>query len=244
MKKIIVLIIGVVSVLSCMKNSGYSTSYDLVAGFSYENLKYKSDSTYYGGVDDIGLTYNYLLFSHKISMEGDFVGGFRLSCLEGLIRENGETSPTDLDMTWRVHSAPLTNSYMVFYNSGNMPDSHLYFYNSANGKCTLKRCFICNTAKVAAEIKTKFERGDKYTLKATGYLEKKVTGSAEIALADYTMVDKNGAPKDSIVSNWTMFDLSALGTVDEVRFEMTCNTKQLSNYFCLDNFMASISLEY
>ena len=93
-------------------------------------------------------------------------------------------------------------------------------------------------------MKEKFERGDKLTLKATGYLDKKETGSAEIALADYTQNDKSGVPKDSIVSVWTTFDLTKLGTVDEVKFEMQSGDKEISKYFCLDDFLATISLEY
>ena len=255
MKKILIYIIALISLTSCLDGVGYSTSYHVLATFEYEasDVKYRADSTYYSSADAYGMGWNYLCFSHKVNMDGDFLGGFRLSQLEGQIKpEKGEDATDDrlesllpLDMTWRVHSAPSKNSYMVFWQGASMPDLHIMFFLPTNisGSCTVKSCFVCNTAKVAAEVKEKFERDDKLTLTATGYLDKKKTGSAEIALADYTQNDKSGSPKDSIVSTWTAFDLSKLGAVDEVRFEMT-GTKSVSHYFCLDDFLASISIEY
>ena len=256
MKKIIVYIIALISLTSCLDGTGYSTTYQVIASFEYEasDVTYRADSTYFSSADALGLGWNYLCFCHEVDQNGDFLGGFRLSQLEGQIKNaDGEDAAADqteqaeqLDMTWRVHNVPYQNSYMVFWQGMSMPDSHVMFFLPSNvsGSCSVKACYVCNTAKVAAEVKEKFERGDKLVLKATGYLEKQETGSAEIALADYTQNDKNGVPKDSIVSVWTTFDLSKLGTVDEVRFEMNSGTKDISKYFCLDDFLASISMEY
>lgn len=255
MKKIIIFLFAMISLTACFDGAGYSTVYQIVASFEYEDsdLTYRPDSTYYSSADALGLAWNYLCFCHKVSQDGDFLGGFRLSQLEGQIKEvkDGDSAAQDpeaapLDMTWRVHNVPHENSYMVFYQGLSILNSHMMFYlpSDYSGSCTMKACYVCNTAKVAAEVKEKFERGDKLTLKATGYLDKKETGSAEIALADYTQNDKNGVPKDSIMSVWTTFDLSKLGTVDEVKFEMNSGSKNISKYFCLDDMLASISLEY
>ena len=252
MKRIIVYIIALVSLVSCLQGSSYSSTYQVIASFDYGNIKFADDSTYYGTPEALGLNWDFLLFSQKIDKDGSFLGGFRLSCLEGQIKENADgTAPQaegealPLDMTWRVNTVPEANNYMVFWDSGDMPESHILFMNPTNGKCTMALCYVCNTAKVAEEIKSKFERGDKLILKATGFLAKSETGSAEIALADYTQNDKNGMPKDSIMSRWTQFDLEKLGMVDEVKFEIIDeNNKVLSKYFCLDNLSASISLEY
>lgn len=251
MKRIIVYIIALVSLVSCLQGSSYSSTYQVIASFDYGNIKFADDSTYYGTPEALGLNWDFLLFSQKIDKDGSFLGGFRLSCLEGQIKEVKEEDQADpeveaspLDMTWRVHNVPHRNNYMVFWHTPSAPESHIAFMNKAHGVCMVKACYVCNTAKVAAEVKEKFERGDKLTLKATGYLDKMVTGSAEIALADYTQNDKNGTPKDSIVSAWTTFDLSKLGSVDEVRFEMLSGNKEISKYFCMDDFLASISVEY
>lgn len=256
MKKIFICIIALISLTSCLDGVGYKSTYQVIASFEYAStdLTYRADSTYYASADAIGLAWNYLGFCHQVNMTGDFLGGFRLSCLKGQIRPETEDSEGEgqvvpvqpLDMTWRVHAAPSNNAYMVYWQGISRPESDIMFFLPTNvsGTCTLKACYVCNTAKVAAEVKEKFERGDKLTLKATGYFDKKETGYAEIALADYTQNDKNGTPKDSIVSVWTTFDLSKLGTVDNVKFEMNSGNKDISKYFCLDDFLATISTEY
>ena len=98
---------------------------------------------------------------------------------------------------------------------------------------------------MAEEVAGKFVRGDKMTLKAIGYKDGKETGVAEIALADFTQNDKTGQPKDSIVSRWTTFDLSKLAAVDKVRFEIEMlGESDVQKYFCLDNLIADIAIEY
>jgi hypothetical protein len=104
-------------------------------------------------------------------------------------------------------------------------------------------CQVTNTVKVAQEIASTFQRGDKLTLVATGYKGGQVTGTAEINLADYTQNDKSGQPKDSIVSTWTSFNLASLQQVDKVSFALV-STKSVQQYFCLDNVVADIYFEY
>lgn len=243
MKKIVFYIIAMASLVSCLNGTSYTSTYKVIASFEYDNVKFRTDSTYFSSHEELGLGWNYLGFCHNVDKDGDFRGGFRLSRLEGLIKEEENTTP--LDLTWRIHSTPGANDYMVFWNSSEAPESHVIFLVPTLGTCKMVSCFVCNTAKVAEELKSEYERGDKLTLRAVGYLNKVETGRAEIALADYTQYDKNGAPKDSIVSRWTQFDLTKLGTVDAVKFEMSdLNKKNISEYFCLDNLLAEISLEY
>ena len=250
MKKILFYIIAAFLSVSCFKNLTYSSTYHLYTTFEYDgsSITWRPDSTYYANYEYVGLGWaNDLVYCHRVDENNDFLGGFRLSALEGLIREDVEGElETDaaLDKTWRVHAPKGKNNYGVFWFGSRVPLSHIQFLTSSYGTCTMKGCYVCNTAKVAEEIKETFERGDKLTLKAIGYLKSQQTGSAEIALADYSLFDKNGAQKDSIFSNWTPFDLSALGSVDEVRFEMTSGNKSVSKYFCLDNLVSVISLEY
>ena len=250
MKKILLFVVAAFMAVSCFKNITYNTMYHLWTTFEYEGegLVWRPDSTYYANSEYVGLGWaNDLVYCHRVSTDGDFQGGFRLSCLEGLIREGVEgelESDATLDKTGRVHGPKTKNNYSVFWFGTSVPNSHVQFLTSMYGTCTMNACYVTNTAKVADEIKNTFERGDKLILKATGYKDSKVTDYAEIALADYTLVDKNGAPKDSIVSNWTKFDLNKLGSVDEVRFEMTSGSKTISKYFCMDDFVCLINLEY
>ena len=132
---------------------------------------------------------------------------------------------------------------MVNYLSAQRPSYDIEFMAPSTGTCIMKVCQVTNTVKVAQEIASKFQRNDKLTLIATGYKDGQMTGSAQIDLADYTQNDKSGQPKDSIVSKWTNFDLSALKSVDKINFALV-STKSVSQYFCLDNVVADIAIEY
>ena len=244
---------------SCL-DSNYSQSYSLIANFEYGNsVKFRADSTYYAeGAYAIG--YNYLAFCHTLDQTTqEFQGGFRLSALEGQIRpakvedeSSEQTTPSEslsgeevvlLGNTWRVYAAPAVNTYMVYHMNAYRPEYDIAFLVPTNGTCLIKSCQVANTAAVAEEIAEKFERGDRLVLKATGYKDGKETKTVEINLADYTQNDKAGQPKDSIVSRWTTLDLSSLQLVDKVKFEME-STKNVQQYFCMDNMEADITLEY
>lgn len=244
---------------SCL-DSNYSQSYSLIANFEYGNsVKFRADSTYYAeGAYAIG--YNYLAFCHTLDQTTqEFQGGFRLSALEGQIRpakvedeSSEQTTPSEslsgeevvlLGNTWRVHAAPAVNTYVVYHMNAYRPEYDIAFLVPTNGTCLIKSCQVANTAAVAEEIAEKFERGDRLVLKATGYKDGKETKTVEINLADYTQNDKTGQPKDSIVSRWTTLDLSSLQLVDKVKFEME-STKNVQQYFCMDNMEADITLEY
>lgn len=244
---------------SCL-DSNYSQSYSLIANFEYGNsVKFRADSTYYAeGAYAIG--YNYFAFCHTLDQTTqEFQGGFRLSALEGQIRpakvedeSSEQTTPSEslsgeevvlLGNTWRVHAAPAVNTYVVYHMNAYRPEYDIAFLVPTNGTCLIKSCQVANTAAVAEEIAEKFERGDRLVLKATGYKDGKETKTVEINLADYTQNDKAGQPKDSIVSRWTTLDLSSLQLVDKVKFEME-STKNVQQYFCMDNMEADITLEY
>ena len=244
---------------SCL-DSNYSQSYSLIANFEYGNsVKFRADSTYYAeGAYAIG--YNYFAFCHTLDQTTqEYQGGFRLSALEGQIRpvkvedeSSEQTTPSEslsgeevvlLGNTWRVHAAPAVNTYMVYHMNAYRPEYDIAFLVPTNGTCLIKSCQVANTAAVAEEIAEKFERGDRLVLKAIGYKDGKETKTVEINLADYTQNDKTGQPKDSIVSRWTTLDLSSLQLVDKVKFEME-STKNVQQYFCMDNMEADITLEY
>ena len=255
--RVIINFIGVavsaLAISSCF-DSTYSESYTLIASFEYgKQVTLRPDSTYFS-TTGYAIGFNYLAFCHNVDPQTrEYKGGFRLSALEGQIKPikedegDGTQAAAEqpaLDMTWRAHSVPGANMYMVYYMSQERPDSDIEFLMPTRGTCVLKSCHVTNTAKVAEEIAAKFERNDKMVLKATGYKDGKQTGTAEIALADYTQNDKSGQPKDSIVSTWTTFDLSRLQAVDIVKFEIeNPSGKNIPKYFCIDNVVADIALD-
>lgn len=216
-------------------------SYTLIADFEYGSaLTLRPDSTYYAE-KGYGIAYNYLAFCHNIDPSTyEFMGGFRVSALP---RVEDQEAAKILDMTWRANADPAKNIYMVNYLSAQRPSYDIEFMAPSTGTCIMKVCQVTNTVKVAQEIASKFQRNDKLTLIATGYKDGQMTGSAQIDLADYTQNDKSGQPKDSIVSKWTNFDLSALKSVDKINFALV-STKSVSQYFCLDNVVADIAIEY
>ena len=77
------------------------------------------------------------------------------------------------------------------------------------------------------------------TLKATGYLNGTKTDSAEIMLAERV------SGRDSIVSKWTTFDLSKLGSVDKVDFELIIpEGKDVPATVCIDEVLTSVTVQY
>ena len=236
---------------SCFDNAN-NEAYTLLANFEYgSELSLRPDSTYYSETG-YAIGFNYLAFCHNVDASTrEFLGGFRVSALQGVYNPDDEKEETEqaqqevkpLDMTWRAHSIPGKNTYLVYNYSSSRPSADIEFLKPTFGSCTMRMCQVTNTTKVAEEIAEKFQRGDKLTLFVTGYKNNQMTGTAEFNLADYTQNDKNGQPKDSIVSKWTNFDLSALQQVDKVNFALV-STVSLPLYFCLDNVVVDIALEY
>ena len=48
----------------------------------------------------------------------------------------------------------------------------------------------------------------------------------------------------SIVSTWTPFELTKLGAVEYVNFEILSTKPDVPAYFCMDNMVVEINLEY
>ena len=153
------------------------------------------------------------------------------------------TSDPALDSTWRVASGRGymgSETYVVHYTnpfSFFLPDYDIQFLNEDYGTCVPSGCYVNNTSPVVKTIKERFHLGDRLTLKAVGYLDGKMASSVEMLLADYS------AQKDSVVTVWTPFELSKLGTVDRIDFELL-STKEIPLYFCMDNMTATVSLSY
>ena len=44
--------------------------------------------------------------------------------------------------------------------------------------------------------------------------------------------------------NWSVLDLSTLGDVDYVNFDVTSTNPDVPGYFCIDGYLANIKVEY
>lgn len=240
MKRLLILFSMAAVVSSCLGGSSFSNSYPVQATFEYSDNIFNADSLYYDTEEaQLGFSWDYLAFYHNVD-NAEFKGGFILSRLA--IPESGITEGLK-NNRYRANIKGVTNKFAVFYQSDDMPQKHLEFLFSSseiNSSCTMSSVFVNNTVEVAEAVKTTFEPGYQLLLKATGYLKDNdaVTGEAEIKLADIT------AEKDSIVSSWTAFDLSKLGSIDYVKFSIETVPAGLDipKAVCMDYLMANISL--
>lgn len=241
MKRFFIFLMALVSLTSCFKEgANVKRKYMLEATFQYTGVRFGSDSTLVNTSDVKGFGYDALNFNHLLDVNKKFVGGFILSCTE--MPASGNTS--GLMNVYRANVPSKFspgNIYTVYYHNslpGAMPEHDVEFAYKENGTCDMLGCYVTNTVEVANFVKMNFKKGDKLSVKATGYLKGAVTGEAEIALAEFT------EKKDSIVSTWTPFELGKLGSVDMIDFEIISSNPDVPQYFCMDNMVATIDIEY
>ena len=207
------------------------------------NEIFGSDSLYVDKDYRIGIGWDYLVFYQKVNESTkEFEGGMMLSHLE--YPKSGVVEGL-ADNKYRVNAKTATkaNTYLVFEETGNMPENDIAFnfVQSANatGSCIMTSCEVNNTVAVAEAVEKNFENGDRLLLRATGYLAGKKTNSAEIMLAEKL------SDKDSIVYTWTTFDLNKLGSIDKIDLELVMpQGKDIPAAVCIDNIIASISAQY
>ena len=243
MKRILLFIASAIMASSCLTDGvGSYSSYTLVSTFEYSEINFFPDSTCFNTTTPDGFGYDVMNFYHlldpgKIRVDG----GFILSCQQMPLSQKTE----GLDNASRCYIADLkaqfNNTYSVFIQNPDeylMPKHDIGFLYKENGTCVAQGCYVTNTVEVADSIKANFKLGDRLTLKAVGYLNGVKTGEADINLADYSAV------KDSIVSTWTSFDLTKLGSFEHVDFEITSTNPNVPTNFCMDNFTTKIELSY
>ncbi|MBR5568925.1 MAG: DUF4465 domain-containing protein [Bacteroidales bacterium] len=246
-RNFIVLITVAFMAASCLGDASYSNKYTADITFDFDASVYKNlfgaDSTYVLEGEDQGFYYDPSLIFGQTHDNDTFLGGFILSYLTG--ESNGLiTKPESVNDRYRVHAATgsvKSTGYVVFYDnpdSEKMPDPHMAFTYRGLGTCTIAGCYVNNTTLVARKVKEHFQDGDKLTLKATGYLNDKETGVSSITLAQYTEA------KDSVMYNWSAFDMSKLGAVDKVMFEVESTNDAVPGYVCIDGVLANIDIKY
>ena len=242
MKRIFLLFIVLALTVSCLDGGVMNTSYPAYATFEYGAASFNSDSLCVNKDQKIGMGWDLLVFHHKLEDNtGKFQGGFIVSKLA--VPESGVTARLS-NNEYRVNAKVnkmYPNSFAVFAQTPDMPDAHLIFAfkpsNGVKGTCSLKSVMVNNTVAVADAVNKTFKDGDVLSLKVTGYLAGKKTDEAEIKLAEFT------AAKDSVVSSWTLLDLSKLGMVDSVRFAiLPPPEKPVPETVCIDDLLGNITI--
>lgn len=252
MKKFLFFIAVAFSVMSCLDGGSFSQSYTADVTFEFsDNIYHNSfkDSLYFipageNGITGEGFVYgNYPLVFAQKQVGGVFQGGFVMSYLKG--EKDGKlTKPAAENDKFRVHAsggAAASKTYAVFYDNPVetvMPKYHIEFGYKDVGTCTPLACYVNNTTLVARKISESFKDGDKLVLKVTGIRHDGSKAEKSITLAEFTEA------KDSVMYNWSVLDLSTLGDVDYVNFDVTSTNPDVPGYFCIDGYLANIKVEY
>ena len=248
MKRIFYFFLAALMLSSCLETeSGQGQKYSLVANFQYSGVAFRSDSTFVNAKDTLGFSFDVLTFYHHLDNSlSQLEGGFLLSCAE--MPKSGNTER--LMKTYRAYVPAADfagNIYTVFRQNpdeSKMPAHDVEFVGYRgdsfieDGTCMMAGCYITNTVEVADYVKANFKKGDKLSVKATGYLFGNKTGEAEFTLAEFT------EKKDSIVSVWTPFELKKLGSVQYVDFEVISTVPGVPTCFCMDSMVADVEIKY
>lgn len=236
MKKFLLLVFSAVVAASCLKNSQYTESYPIVTYFDYEQSVYDNefgaDSTCFGNGG--GFLWADLAFHNKVATDGTFKGGFLLSYLKA--PGFGEKDKDYVINRDRVAGKPfdIDNTYVVFHSGDEMPEHDITFLiDPKYGVCELDHCYINNTEEVYEAAKS-FETGDKLVLTVTGYRNGTMTGS----------VNLNLATPDTTIYNWTKLDLTKLGTIDAVDFDLYTSRGGIPASFCMDELNGTVDITY
>lgn len=246
MRRLIFCIAIALGVVSCLDGGTYSQSYVADITFEFTETVYENDfkdSVYVMTEGDSFLYMMYPLFFYQKHSEGNFHGGFLMSCLEGE-KDGALLKEPASDDVYRVNNsagAGGSKTYAVFYQNpveSMMPQHDIEFGYKSVGTCTPYGCYVNNTTQVAREIREHFTEGDKLVLKAKGTASDGTVSEASIVLAEYT------SAKDTVMCNWTAFDLQNLGNVEYIDFEIESSCEDIPAYFCLDGLMAGIKVEY
>ena len=248
MKKILGIFAAMILAASCFGVGGYEAEYTAIATFSFadtdfEGDAFRPDSLLYDTYYRLGLPWDHLAFYHNVDQfTMEFKGGFLVSRLK--VPSEGTNVSGWHNNQYRANAKSLysaDNKYAVFQQSSSMPEKHFAFQAESTDKtlstCMMKCVYVTNTVAMEQAIRTSFRKGDEVVFRATGYLGGQKTGSAEIKLAEYT------ADKDSVITRWTKLDLTPLGSIEQVAFEIISPTHvYLPTAVCMDDLCADISI--
>lgn len=229
--------------VSCSMDGTYTEQYPYVSSFDYSDKVYEtefgSDSLYFDAEGKEGFPYGDIAFYHKVADDKTFKGGFLLSRLKaaGVGDKDKDYVVNEYRVAGPRFKDNQDNTYAVFVENKDaslMPAKDVKFLASQYGSFDVSHCWVNNTDLVYETAKEVFENGDKLVLTATGYRGGVMTGTASINLA----------LPDTTIYNWTKFDLSALGSVDEINFELSSSRSDFPKAFCLDELSGRVNIQY
>ena len=243
MKKIVIMVMAAVMAVSCFKG-GYTESGMLKINFEFVanyDTMFGPDSLYYLNVPGTRLVIDGFAFSDSVSEDGnEFLGGMMFSYLG-----KPESDVTELASNeFRVNCAApkaFVDTYAVWYENpddSKMPKSDIEFIYKDNGTCIMHSCYVNNTVAMAEAAKAGLQLGQEITFRAIGR-KGGVETVAEIILA------KKTEQKDSIMYSWSKMDLTPLGSIETIDFELDVpEGLDVPRSVCIDEIEASYSMEF
>lgn len=192
-------------------------------------------------------------------------GGFALSrrAWKEASSEDGSADLTTPEEYSVYGENPTTSQNTFFYYrqsyGSNMPEHDIAFAAADIGTCAPASVSVSNAASTVRAIRgdnvdmNTFNLQGNITLTAIGYLDGEETGRADFLLAGkgkgkITEVNPQG---DSLVTSWKKFELTDLGSIDYIDFEISLSNAADESLFyngykdvCLDNFSADINISY
>lgn len=243
-KAIIGAIICALAASSCIKGTYHSS---FTAYCTFEAADTSAQNNFINGVfkaNDFYMGDGSLAFCGKRTDDGEFRGGMMVGIRKDCKVEKGYVPQSLYTVVDSTGGAGKSIGFGIFMDSKTaMPDHEVVFTYRAMGTCSLADLYVNNTTYVANAVKfgfsgiPAFSQGDYLTLKITGYLNDSATGTATLDLAKY---DGNGL---NLVTKWTKIDVSKIGMFDYLDFSLETNRYDLPLYCCIDNLIASVSIE-
>ncbi len=242
-KLIFVLAVTLLAAVSCLKSTN-KQNFTWDVSFEEEGLKFHADdSTCFNSFVSFG---NLIGFSAVVSGEENenLLGGF------GLCRGVDPTlTGTAAKTPYHCFAHPYLENektFAVFRQSGNMPEEQIIFnIPSAQSTISPRGVMLCNTHNFIQIAKLgngfgegKFTSGDWAEVKFTGSLNGAETGSVSFRMADFS------GGKEEIVEEWTLVDLSPLGSVDKIDISLSSSRENVFQVVCLDHVNLSCSLVF
>ena len=242
-KLIFVLAVTLLAAVSCLKSTN-KQNFIWDVSFEEEGLKFHADdSTCFNSFVSFG---NLIGFSAVVSGEENenLLGGF------GLCRGVDPTlTGTAAKTPYHCFAHPYLENektFAVFRQSGNMPEEQIIFnIPSAQSTISPRGVMLCNTHNFIQIAKLgngfgegKFTSGDWAEVKFTGSLNGAETGSVSFRMADFL------GGKEEIVEEWTLVDLSPLGSVDKSDISLSSSRENVFQVVCLDHVNLSCSLVF
>lgn len=195
---------------------------DLSGGFTNGNAFFANhfDTTYstwegfaYSNMTDT-LTAGYLNMYSAIAG-----GGYNASDNYALAGAFGYYGPTNIKLTGNAEGKTVDGFYIT---------NNTYAYLSMRDGDAVAKQFGGSSGNDT----------DWFKVRVSGYLKGNSTSFVDFYLADYRFSDNS---QDYIINDWTWLDLTSLGDVDSLTFELSSTDNgswgmNTPAYFCMDNF--------